>query len=226
MSNKKIFFLHIPKTAGTSLREIIIKNYGIENCYFIYSKGAGFNTLDDFKSLDKQKINKYKVFMGHVTYNTELFKDIDAEFVTFIRNPIDRIISYYQHIMNNDTKFAEQKVSLLRYLENSKDIQLHNHQVRVLSNLRNLPITNKHLVHAKQNYKNKFLLVGLVEDFHESIKILSKKYKWKFSDNIKANVSKNKIDRQYYSKLEISKIKAMNELDFKFYRWVKNRKNE
>lgn len=47
----KLIFLHIPKTAGTSLRKIVERFYDKEEIYTIYTKAHNMHNMDDFKAL-------------------------------------------------------------------------------------------------------------------------------------------------------------------------------
>lgn len=118
-----LFFIHIPKTAGTTFYDVVKKNYNsflkpkIENNANEFlrdklnSKNSNFairlpggydsapKTLRLIKNLSENEINKISFIGGHVGYG--FHKEIinkEVKYISFIREPKKRIISdYYEH---------------------------------------------------------------------------------------------------------------------------------
>ena len=95
-NNKDIFFIHIPRTAGTYIEDSISRKYGI------LKKWPEPNTEILFGLL-KMKENHF-LTLQHLTLK-EMIKfgfldNKDAEIFTVIRNPYDRIISLYKNWFN------------------------------------------------------------------------------------------------------------------------------
>lgn len=82
--------LHIHKTAGTSLRRMLKKMYPPKVLYDNY---------DGFLVSPDEKTSVAKVFIGHnVWYGMHNAIKRDAQYITFLRSPYERLVSlYYQH---------------------------------------------------------------------------------------------------------------------------------
>ena len=73
IDNKKIIFLHIPKTGGSSIETILENNFNTQKNYLRH------NTLSQiFNKIKDKDLNKYIIF-------------------TVLRDPLERIVSTYNH---------------------------------------------------------------------------------------------------------------------------------
>lgn len=92
---KKFLFIHIPKTAGTSIKQVL-QPYGVTD-YFGYSRGL------------EQYIQARGRFPPHLSYvgaANLLTVDLSSYYkFTFVRNPWDRYVSMYEYF-RSDTKHA------------------------------------------------------------------------------------------------------------------------
>jgi len=93
--SKKFLFIHIPKAAGTSIRQVL-EPCGVTD-YLSYSKGI------------EKYIMARKKFPPHLTYVAAadlLTVDLNRFYkFTFVRNPWDRFVSMYEYY-RKDTKHA------------------------------------------------------------------------------------------------------------------------
>ncbi len=104
-SAKKIYFLHINKTAGSSFNKIAELSFHIkERC------PAGL--IPELLVLPNEKIRTYNYYHGHfglglpTLLEKEQIKNLDI--ITLLRNPIDRMISQINaHIRNPGTTLHE-----------------------------------------------------------------------------------------------------------------------
>ena len=90
MKKKSIFFIHIPKTGGTTIETLLIDAFERENV-------CPFSSESDFLSTELD-INKFKVFCGHNWYHTEQILPKPLFIFSFLRDPVKRTISAYEHI--------------------------------------------------------------------------------------------------------------------------------
>lgn len=90
MKEKSIFFIHIPKTGGTTIETLLIEAFGRENVCPCSSESDFLSTEPD--------ISKFKVFCGHNWYHTEQILPKPLFIFSFLRDPVKRTISAYEHI--------------------------------------------------------------------------------------------------------------------------------
>lgn len=91
-SNKKFLFHHIPKTAGSTLR-------GILETLFDKDEICDAETVQELNHLSSSQLRKLKFFAGHFSYGAINKFLSDAVWITFLREPNERIISqYFNHI--------------------------------------------------------------------------------------------------------------------------------
>lgn len=94
--------MHIPKTAGTSFRNILKDHYGSRNAVRL-----DINITNKRIDVENQPYTQKKlpanirVIHGHFYYNdlVDLF-DLkpDVKFITWLRDPVDRVISNYYYL--------------------------------------------------------------------------------------------------------------------------------
>lgn len=96
-ADSKIFFFHIPKCAGTSVWRYLGKIYGHRRMFQI----ANADDVKSFNEMTLSHLRAYSVIGGHhflSTYRDRL-GNFDGYFrVTAVRDPIERLISFYNFI--------------------------------------------------------------------------------------------------------------------------------
>lgn len=97
MAQRKLIFLHIPKTAGTSLREVFTNNYPPAKVALCYGR-------DEIEGKLKQALaDEKEMIFGHIDFKQlERAGDFsEYHLLTFLRHPVARTISHYLHFLNN-----------------------------------------------------------------------------------------------------------------------------
>jgi hypothetical protein len=87
IEQEKIVFLHLPKTGGSTLHELLVKGRPDEEICT-----ARHNNLHAFAA---GKLSKYRVFSGHYDYISSQLIPGPKAIITMFRNPIDRLVSLY-----------------------------------------------------------------------------------------------------------------------------------
>jgi hypothetical protein len=214
-------YIHIPKTAGTFIRNILINKFGDVG----YSYGsAPYTTLSKKSDREVRAFKTRSFVIGHEDFYTfhALFGD-SAQYSTLVRNPIDRLISYYNHAMNNFTHFKDRPVSLLKFLEEKNNFELDNLQVRYLCGKPMAePVTRKDLDAAITLIENGTIEIGLADALPEALRSMRV-----FSGlgtlvgARKVNVSKRGLSRNTIADAELAAIKARSKLDLALFRFCR-----
>lgn len=223
---KPVVFLHIPKTAGSTLYRIIETHYRWESIYTMWQTG----TLDEFKQLPPEKLAKIEMLRGHFAFGLAKQLPTTAAYFTILREPIDRVISYYHFVRRTPHHYCYQQVtkqnmSLEQFVTSHIDTLVANGQTRLLANLSHgheIPFgscTASHLAQAKQNLR-KMRVVGLTERFDETLFLLRAAFGWRKISYARQNVTTNRHPVTTLPASTRAVIQDVNKLDIELYQFA------
>jgi hypothetical protein len=92
-----VVFLHVPKTAGTSVRHTLSAGFGRHE-WLDLDIGSREEELRRFHALSGQSLGKYRCICGHFRYEFISDKVPHARIFTFLRDPVDRFVSLFRHL--------------------------------------------------------------------------------------------------------------------------------
>lgn len=244
--------MHIPKTAGSTLRRNFELNFN-DRCLFLYSELIGQAPLDANNSNElrihrKNNGDKLKQYIaqnatpdidflfGHKV-NTELHNSVQGDreprYITFLREPVERIISLYNFTRNSpqipeDHEAIAQNWTLEEWLERTKRDIKNSQLMKFLPESAfpdtsqtdeqlNFQLSNYHLETAKESL-SRFWFVGLTETFNsDALYLYGKLGTKRFYPEKIVNASPNK---KAVSPQTRERIAAMNTLDIEFYNFA------
>lgn len=122
---KTYYFLHIPKTAGTTFKSILQQEFQPEQiCY-----------ADNLLSLSKNWYSDHRLFMGHYFYGIDKIIGKKPVYLTFLRDPVKRFISHYHYLKRLEWHPFHQYTGSIESFMDSPVIQEHcaNVQTRMLA---------------------------------------------------------------------------------------------
>jgi hypothetical protein len=96
---RKIIFIHIPKTGGMSIERILIENYGFKNFRFL---GGPY----EFLNKNEGTLGFFKYILNHSKESKELDLLSFTKF-TFVRNPHTRAISGVRYLNQKISNFPD-----------------------------------------------------------------------------------------------------------------------
>ena len=220
--------LHIPKTGGTTLRDIIQRQYRSEKILMIPKLEESENIL---KEVSTSQINQLKLIQGHLKYGIHNHFHRRAKYFAIIRDPINRVLSTFYYVLsqkNNPQNLStsNNQMTIYDFVQSGVNPFLINGQTKLISgktgNIDNPIIESEELFSlAKENIENDFLFLGITEMFDETILILKNMLGWHMPYYSIANRTKKKPNYDAVNPTIISFIKEHNQLDIKLYNITK-----
>lgn len=190
---KALYFLHIAKTAGTSLISQLQKQFTDAECLYEAS------TWPEVWALPPEKFASARFYRGHFGINLLKLIGKPCDTITFLRDPLERVVSHYHHeLTTSDTNISrivrEESLSLRAFVEHpfascvarnfqtcsiGLDIPVEKiHQRGTLFRaILDYDIDAVTLRAAKQNMSS-FIMVGVKEWFDLSLLLLFRKFGW------------------------------------------------
>jgi hypothetical protein len=194
-----IVFLHIVKTAGTTLHRIIERHYRGEEDYFIREPNHLFA---DFLELTIEEKARLRMIRGHMIFGIHEHLPQPATYFTLLRDPVARTISYYHHIRRSPDHHAHEAIvsrdlNPKEAIESGVDLLLTNGQTRVLAGGKwHNECTPDALGAAIHNLQEHFSVVGLVERFDETLLLLRRAFGWQNLFYVPQNVGQRRPRRE------------------------------
>jgi len=218
---RKTIFLHIPKTAGTSMREIVRQVYPGGDCVFIYDHDPTY-----LAGLAPQLRHATAVY-GHYSYGIHELLGIEGRYVAILRDPVERVISFFRHqAWHADSEYytaIQQGLTLHELLRSEACHQLNNHQVRIISGHRAVETVHSRdvLEQAQANIARDFACVAIAERMDESVRRVAATLGWRRIPAVqRLNVNRNPV-RIEVDDATREAIRYYNRLDIELYEAVR-----
>ncbi len=219
---KALIFLHIPKTAGTTLNRIIERQYS-PSAIFTMDPHRIRATAERFTRLPEARRRRLQVVRGHLFYGIHEFLPQGATYITMLREPVARLLSSYYFALRRPLNPLHRKLKRER-LGVEDCIRLfpdrNNTQCRFIAGVKNTAIGDERLLDmAKENLTKSFSVVGISERFDESLILISQTFGWTISTYQNHKVAKTRpiADRQL-----VDLVSEYNRLDVELYEFGKN----
>ncbi len=213
VSHLELISIHIPKTAGTSFRNILSDIYG-KGLFRVDITNKEIMVVNQDPNFSEQNLFAMTVAHGH--FNMEQFRekfeyDPKVPVVVWLRDPVERIISHYRYLSSilHDDAADERVLIVLKRMEKS----LLEFASRPSSQNK---ITNGYF---KGMMLKDFAFVGIVENFEKDIQRLSHIMDWKIKKIYRHNVTSKKSVNVSEDELRI--LKNLNAKDIEIYEQAK-----
>jgi hypothetical protein len=224
-SDKAVIFLHLPKCAGTTLNRIIeweynpMRVFSIDPIFFLWS----------YKKLNRwpaKRLAQMQVFKGHMPFGIHKRLPQPSTYITFLRDPVERVISAYYFARNyalHPNHRWMSKITLEEYVRTSPN---HNVQCKYISgrpfvgNHHAGPCDEETLAMAKENLSRHFSLVGLTERFDEGLAILKILFDWEIAKYAKFNITKHRMKKATLPPSTVELIAERNQYDVALYEYA------
>lgn len=219
---KLILFLHIPKTAGTTMYRLMEKQYPGQVWFWLVGK----NMEEAIRLISADLTCTIKCFYGHFTFGIHNQFTRPCTYITLLRDPIDRVISEYYFLLEeprHDPYVANQLITknmtLLDYVTSTDEAfvrRTNNMQTRFITG--NPSPRYEDLLLAKELLK-KYFHIGITERFNESLFLLQKHFGWKECEPFPSYFVNNSRPTKHSISPDVLKVIAdKNNLDLLLYK--------
>lgn len=210
----KIFFFHIPKCAGTSVWRYLGKIYGHRHMFQI----ATGDDVKLFNEMALSSLQSYSVIGGHHFLST--YRDRLGDFegyykVTAVRDPVDRLISFYNFI-RRDRKHARYEQVKNATFEDFSLLEAPNSQTQLLTG-------GESFEEAAQILDGWFDYYTTTERADELMRKLSEIGEVPVRRTPHKNASWKKVKRDAVDPELVSRLQQRNAADLKLYEHARDR---
>ena len=222
--SQTVIFLHIPKTGGTTLHRILERHFA-RNQTLTFDGRYHRDEIERFAKLPEPQRARHRLIKGHLYFGFHRLVPGNSTYVTFLREPVARALSFYSYARSNSDHYlyrslTEERLELRTLLERGTTAELFNLQTRMIAgdqgNL-DRPLDRSALERAKQNLRTNFCLVGLTEEFDASLILLSRTFDWSLPFYVKKNVSRKKSRTESIDTQTDALLREANALDLELY---------
>jgi len=189
------FFLHIPKTGGSSLRTLMTINYQPDQILSLYGEQP-----EIFQSCLQARRKSFSpaLTQGHIPYGIHNYLGVEKpNYYFFLREPVARTVSDIQHSVRYSTHgfhsiLGQPDLHLVQRVQLASEIIYYrNNMTHYLSGVFFSAELNLSDFHRAIDHVWKAKFVGITEYSEQSLLIMAKKIGWKFAIPQKMNVAQD-----------------------------------
>jgi len=213
-----LIFLHVPKSAGTTLNRLIeweyplFEMYSVDPVLFRWSRARLWR-------LPQRRLKGFRVFKGHMPFGLHKILPQPATYITVMRGAVERVISAYYFMSNyklhpNYWKFRREDWTLEDFVQRSPR---ENVQTKMIAGADyDEPCTAEILAKAKENLQY-FSVVGLTERFEESLALMKLRFGWKIESYSSFNLTRTRPKKRDLPQSTLDLIAERNRFDIELY---------
>jgi hypothetical protein len=231
--DRTAIFLHVGKTAGWTLRQILYRNVPRRQVMRVrppMQRPRGFlndEPLRTFAALPEEERARPRLLVSHMIFGIHESVPGESTYFTMLREPVARALSQYRHVLRRPehrlhAAAAAGELSLERYVTSGVALEMDNGQTRALAGDIETPFgecTPEMLERAKRNLDERFAVAGVTERFDEMLVALGREFGWRRLYYVRANAAPEG-QRVPVTEADRQMIRDRNALDCELYRYV------
>ena len=233
----RFFFIHVMKTAGTTLSRHLQQQF--PPAEFYPSRGFDSESVTDYEAyvsvprlrvLPDARRDQVRMYSGHFPYMAAALVAPDLRVITLLRDPVDRTESVLKHFKRLDDRFRASTLEEIYEHPQISRSYIRNYQTKIFSFvpadeadtvLRPLAVDAARLQLAKDNLEQ-VEFIGLTEGFGELVEELRTVLGW-WPDGVDSNDRANKSPEAWsISPALRQRIADDNAHDVDFYRYAQD----
>jgi len=236
-----LLHLHVPKTAGLALNDVILAAYGdrgwtvsddghlVKGVYYVHA-GIEHRFVPDENARQILSGRDIHAVVGHFSFGIHEFVNRPCRYVTLLRHPVDRVVSLYRHIQAWDHESVHEEVirknlTLEQFVSDLEFPEVDNGQVRRISGL-DRPFgqcDRAMLDRAIHNMTQHITVAGLTERYVESVLLMKHHLEWPTVPWLGQKNVNTRRPAEPLSASAYSLIVERNSLDMELYRLAEER---
>ncbi|MBU2500393.1 sulfotransferase family 2 domain-containing protein [bacterium] len=188
---RPVVFVHIPKAAGSTLHAILAREYPRSRTVICDLHRP--DAPEVLASLTPDRTDGALCFRGHMPYGLDRFIGRECDYITILRDPVQRTVSKYHNLVRRPERAEEMGIpagrlkSLEAFLDFQQERNALNFQTRLISGWVDFqhplspypePLPDEALRRAQANLEDHFLVAGLQERFDESVVLMKRALGW------------------------------------------------
>ena len=212
------FFIHVPKTAGTTMLRIIEDRYppgSVESLYLAPPEEAAARIA--------QIGPRTRIVAGHVDYSYS--RNFSGPFRAFamLREPVERAISLFYFVKREPSHPSHQAVVDGKITIEEMSREQGGMQARFIAGYSPVePVSdNTLLAQAKDHLVEKLAVFGLTERFDETLLLLTQALGWKRRGYARMNVTKKRPSKDATDPALLAAIREASAVDVALYEFAR-----
>ena len=214
-----IIFLHLPKTAGTTLNRLIEWEYPLREMYSVdpvlYEWSAA-----RLRKLSARRLRKTRMFKGHMLFGLHEVLPQPATYITVLRNPVERVLSAFYFMRSYKLhplywKLRSERWTVEEFVQRSPRDSV---QCKIIANADyHTPCTQEVLDRAIEHLNTHFSVIGLSERFEESLALMKLRFGWQLKSYSSFNVTRARPKKGDLPQATLDLIAEKNRFDVNLY---------
>jgi len=228
---KKLFFMHIPKCGGTSIKSGLRKsmkgvggvfsldNHASKRAYDINPENESLFGLRNKLAMYALGSNHYQLVMGHTIFSDRLYEEFkdECEFFTIVRDPVKRFISHYTFNKSKSSGHFKNEMAFDEFLASREAEDVGSFYLRYFAGIERRLDLNA----AKENL-HKFAIIGDLDNVDGFAKDVNQRYEIELRIGVENINPTSRNASEDITREQMAKVNELCEKDIEIYRYIKS----